>query len=381
MKEKNIRIKQSSRTLVTRELNVKVVGMGIDTLELGYCIEKYDIDFRVLEEAKALAQSKPHDNDLGSVNICGIELKVNRAGRQMHEFVLQNGDITIAINRKADSGKHFPEVRVTFRSEYIWRVGWQIAVKAVTVWLLQWAVIFAIKVSRVDLALDLACPIPVLELQQFVTYARGRTDHYEIDRHCRGKCLTGYSIGKGDMLCRIYDKKREIILTKKTWFEHIWKRNGWVEDEPVTRIEFQFRRNILRELQVNDDSDLGYLIGDLWNYAVNRWLTVREIGDQGACNRMCRITEWWIFVQSVNFGCITGVTRVKQLKPKYEHSLSNGFGNLITALALQKTSLGLPTKETIARFRITIKERFLDNPDLVTKIEQRASKLAKMSDK
>jgi len=76
-------------------------------------------------------------------------------------------------------------------------------------------------VSRVDLALDLACPIPVLELQQFVTYARGRTDHYQIDRHCKGKNLTGYSIGKGDMSCRIYDKKNEINLTKKTWFKHI----------------------------------------------------------------------------------------------------------------------------------------------------------------
>jgi hypothetical protein len=179
----------------------------------------------------------------------------------------------------------------------------------------------------------------------------------------------------------MYDKKNEINLTKKTWFPVIWKRNGWVQDQSVTRLEFQFRRAMLRELQVNDDSDLGYLIGDLWYYAVNKWLTVREIGDHGACNRMCKVTEWWVCIQQVKFGCITGVTRIKQLRPKYERSLSSGFGNLITAMALQKTSLGLPTKETITWFRITLKEKFLDNPELATKIEQRANKLSKMSDK
>jgi len=381
MKEIQNNKNSSSRTLVTRELNVKVVGMGIDTLELGYCIEKYDIDFKILENAKDLAQSKPYDNDLGSVKLYGVDFKVNRAGKPMYEFVLQNGDITIAINRKADGGKHFPEIHVAFRSEYIWRVGWQIAVKAVTVWLLQWALISSIKVSRVDLALDIAYPIPVLELQQFVTYARGRTDHYQIDRHCKGKNLTGYSIGKGDMSCRIYDKKNEINISKKTWFKHIWTKNGWVEDEPVTRIEFQFRRAILRELQVNDDTALGYVIGDLWNYAVTKWLTIHEIGSQGACNRMSNVIDWWLFIQSVKFGCITGVTRIKQLRPKYDRSLSTGFGNLITALALQKTSLGLPTKETITRFRIILKDRFFDDPDLALKVERRVSKLEKMSDK
>jgi len=379
--EKENKVEPSSRTLVTRELNVNVVGMGIDTLELGYCIEKYDTAFKVLEDAKSLAQSKPYDNDLGSVKFYGIDFKVNRAGKPMYEFVLQNGDITIAINRRAAGGRNFPEIHVTLRSEYIWRVGWQIAVKAVTIWLLQWALISSIKVSRVDLALDLACPIPVLELQQFVTYARGRTDHYQIDRHCKGKNLTGYSIGKGDMSCRIYDKKNEINLTKKTWFKHIWTKNGWIEGEPVTRVEFQFRRAMLRELQVNDDRDLGYLVGDLWNYAVTKWLTIREIGSHGACNRMSNLIDWWLFIQSVKFGCITGVTRIKQLKPKYDRSLSHGFGNLITALALQKTSLGLPTKATIARFRIIVKERFFDNPELAAKVEQRASKLGKMSDK
>jgi len=154
-------------------------------------------------------------------------------------------------------------------------------------------------------------------------------------------------------------------------------KNGWIEGEPVTRVEFQFRRAMLRELQVNDDRDLGYLVGDLWNYAVTKWLTIREIGSHGACNRMSNLIDWWLFIQSVKFGCITGVTRIKQLKPKYDRSLSHGFGNLITALALQKTSLGLPTKATIARFRIIVKERFFDNPELAAKVEQRASKLGK----
>lgn len=368
---------ESSCALVTRELNVKTVGKGIDTLELGYCIESYSVDFKILEDAKTLAQSKPHNNDLGSITFYGIEFNVNRAGRQMHEYVLQNGDVVVAINRKADSGKHFPEIRVTFRSEYLWRVGWQKTLNAVTHWLSKWAVIKAIKVSRVDLALDLACPIPVFDLCQFITYARGKTDHYEINRHFRGKKLTGYSIGKGDLTCRIYDKTREIINSKKTWFHYIWSKNGWREDETVTRIEFQFRREVLRELQIDNDIDLANQIGDLWKYAVNRWLTIREMGARGACNRMSKITPWWLGVQTVEFGCITGVTRIKQLKPKYERVLSHGFGNLITALALQKTSLGLPTKTNITQFKRKLRQ-FVDDPELENKVERRASKLSAM---
>jgi hypothetical protein len=71
----------------------------------------------------------------------------------------------------------------------------------------------------------------------------------KISEYYRGTKLTGYTIGGGDMLCRIYDKGDKIAKYGKLWFTEIWAKNGWNPGTSVTRIEFRYHLDMLRKLQ------------------------------------------------------------------------------------------------------------------------------------
>ena len=54
----------------------------------------------------------------------------------------------------------------------------------------------------------------------------------------------------------MYDKKKEVTISGKKWFAHLWKEKGWEKGEAVTMVEFQCRRKILRMMQIETIEDL-----------------------------------------------------------------------------------------------------------------------------
>lgn len=92
------------------------------------------------------------------------------------------------------------------------------------------------------------------------------------------------------MVARLYDKTRELKVSRKEWFLDVWRTSKNFRDgEPVWRLEFQMRRPALRKLRLKssdeiiqgrrplenwlDVLDLGQ---GLWRFLAGRWLTVRE---------------------------------------------------------------------------------------------------------
>ena len=66
------------------------------------------------------------------------------------------------------------------------------------------------------------------------------------------------------MLARIYNKTIEIPKSGKIWFKDIWKENGWNGEKTVWRIEFQLKRGVLKELQIDLVEDLFEKEDELW---------------------------------------------------------------------------------------------------------------------
>jgi hypothetical protein len=248
----------STHTILTGVENVKIVGLGIDTLELGYCVKSYNVSggfWDTLEEQKQLTQKSDYENDDATVSIFGVDFKVSRHGSGMWRYILVNDDITLRLNPKANEGKAFPEAFVIFRSAFLWRKGYLSAISKVNQLMERLCDFVNIKPSRVDLCADIVSPLPELDLNQFVTYAHSR-DEYQISRHNKGNHLSGYVVGSDVVRCRIYDKAYECVKEHKQWFHDLWRSHDWDGKSPVTRIEFQYRREGIRPFQIDNLNDL-----------------------------------------------------------------------------------------------------------------------------
>ena len=70
----------------------------------------------------------------------------------------------------------------------------------------------------------------------------------------RGRRFTGYQLGAGHAVCRIYDKRAELERSGKLWLEGVWGQTaGYDPDGPVWRLEFQLRTPFLRSLLSSHD--------------------------------------------------------------------------------------------------------------------------------
>jgi hypothetical protein len=124
-------------------------------------------------------------------------------------------------------------------------------------------------ISRVDLCVDFCSDMDMdsWSPEAWITRAHKITQHH-IQRQ-----FSGWSIGLGgDMGARLYDKTLELEKSKKDYLKPLWTAAGWKEDEPVWRLEFQFRRPSLKELGVPTFSELRPNLGGLWRYGAESWL-------------------------------------------------------------------------------------------------------------
>jgi hypothetical protein len=129
--------------------------------------------------------------------------------------------------------------------------------------------------SRIDVYADIQGWIPRhVDFQRFVCRARYRELHQpDGELHGFGNQVSGFTFGRGAVVCRIYNKTLEQTVHKDTGASQLW--GDFDRDQPVWRVEYQFRRQALRELGAA--SDVGVLTSrqSLWSYGIE-WLSLRE---------------------------------------------------------------------------------------------------------
>ncbi|MFC2012423.1 hypothetical protein ACFLVU_04770 [Chloroflexota bacterium] len=327
----------------------KVVNSGIDSLVLGFSIEKYlDLDsFTELEDSKLLAGDKMFNSKGSPVSWYGVDFIVQPRGARGYEWILRNDDVIVCIAREAKGGSVLPEVYVTFSASYLWSHGSTAAVKLFKQWLSKWALFTEDRVSRCDLCLDLEMTTPIIDLyKEIVTLAKHKGYYLkDLSGYLRGLRNSGYEFGKSALVGRFYDKTLEILSSKKDWFRDIWTANDWDGVTPVTRVEFQMRRNFLKLFQVNSYDDLEVAIASIWRYCTGDWLRVcaPSKGKKNNHQHLLPVQEWWAFVQQSKclFGKDVGLTRFQLKKPRYDALMAQGKGVLSSALALSASAVGI----------------------------------------
>jgi hypothetical protein len=160
-----------------------------------------------------------------------------------------------------------------------------------------------LQASRVDVTVDFQGWLPVpADSGRLITRAKRRAVHHE--------GFTGFSFGRNEIVARIYDKTEEIRTSEKAWFREIWNSSPrFRESEPVWRLEFQVRRQALRELWVSSGGgesqatrrieswlDVMDLSRGLWRFLAGKWLTLREPRTNETRQRLA--PEWEILLRS-----------------------------------------------------------------------------------
>jgi hypothetical protein len=72
--------------------------------------------------------------------------------------------------------------------------------------------------------------------------------------------------------CCIYDKTKEITVSRKDWMHEVWRSNGWDGESRVTRVEFRYKRECLREMGVEEAFAFLDQLPSLWAYSTKQWL-------------------------------------------------------------------------------------------------------------
>lgn len=133
-------------------------------------------------------------------------------------------------------------------------------------------------------------------------------------KHSQGCRDTGYRIGSGSTLARVYHKRFEIRHTHKGWFEDIWRMEDWDGRSDVTSVEFQIRRPCLLEYHVNSYADLTNRLGDMWSDLTEKWLVIKKANPGDSNHRRWPTSPLWEAAQSATglFGGCLGMQRYKQ---------------------------------------------------------------------
>jgi hypothetical protein len=156
------------------------------------------------------------------------------------------------------------------------------------------------RLVRVDLAADVA-GLPVDRIARGAWVSRGQArvqPHYG-----RDTILEGWSIGeRGEFFLRAYDKTRQLLTQDegKQEYEHeTWKAAGWDGAEPVTRVEYELRGEVLGELQVREPSRFLEAIDSVWKYATDARRLVRRRTATRASR--CLTDPRWDVVRAATF--------------------------------------------------------------------------------
>lgn len=194
-----------------------------------------------------------------------------------------------------------PNIKLTFRSQFMWERGLDGILTWVDKFLTAMGVVeMTIKPSRVDLCVDVLLPESEWHtgLKSYFTTRADNIGTFESN----GK-LTGFTIGKGDISARFYDKEEEIRRkSNKWWMFDIWGIDNVPENHRMIRFEFQLRRTKIKALGINFIDDLLNMEDQLWAYCTLKWLKLEINAGQHRSKK--KLLPLWESVQRGYSGSI-----------------------------------------------------------------------------
>jgi hypothetical protein len=292
-------------------------------------------------------------------------------GTQGFTWILSSSDFTFKIANRTEPGQR-PGVMIEFRSEGLWNMGAVEAIRlAMGIITANEGTIIETKLSRVDLCMDVLVPEGLWNAD-LMHYAVTRASDYA--PYYRNRQLTGIRIGKGIVSARLYDKPLEIAQqSKKIWMYDIWGIPEVPEGKKIIRVEFQMRREALKELALNTPSDLLEKSVNGWAYCTKEWL---KFQDRPGLHHTQRTTfQWWEAIQQGFSGVQDAepLVREKAVRIDKKRIEQQTNGMLITHLAIRQEEEGaaLHTPASLEDCLISYAEELSKSPDRQTDIQSR----------
>lgn len=197
---------------------------------------------------------------------------------------------------------------------------------------------FKPNISRLDLCMDF-CPqegfdIEAIDIKQWKTRA------VNIDRFHQSKRPTGWRIGKGDIMARLYNKTLEIKKSKKDYLKTLWSEKGWDGESDIWRLEFQFRQSFFASIngfpfQMSTAELIEFISPSFWHYAAEDWLqlVVPNQNDSNA-SRWPVHPAWEELLNNCTFGKAVAIQRVrKERLPEDDFLFINSLGFISSFMA------------------------------------------------
>lgn len=275
----------------------RLLRLAVDSLYLSYPGDIKPAVLAVLTKLKALAQSE-HPDQLASAQYpLGSHIfEVKDKGARMFPFVLEDNAYRIQLSKP---GKKLPMAYVKVSAEYLAHKGPQAVQEELAALLPEFGDISGLNmVSRIDLAADFTAPVIMDSWHRSAWVTRAT----EIHSYAKDQTFTGWTVGMGGAIgCRLYNKIQEIIHTGKAWIINLWAPGGWMPGETVWRLEFEFKRDFLKERGLSSlDSVLDNLDG-LWSYATTEWLRLTVPNEADATRSRWPTHGLWMALASVDW--------------------------------------------------------------------------------
>ena len=280
---------------------LQVANFGTDTIYINYHIawEAMDRIFPLLEELKAWLQSgTDQEANVKYGNTSLFSFNLQRGGSKHYQYILKTGDITFLLSPRSHISTQ-PNACLQIGSISS-QEGIRETVKAFRLWVHHHGgTIFQEAVSRIDICTDVKEDIRKTNIEDYEKHIcrTSRCDLHTCDRQ-----LSGVTVGRGNIMLRVYDKVLEMeqkkAFEKKLFFKRLW--GGY--DGPVTRVEFQLRREVIKDIFPKDSRFEVVMdkISELWKYLTCNWFR-QASGKVDRVNKhqsRCEISKFWEIVQA-----------------------------------------------------------------------------------
>lgn len=271
---------------------------GIDSLYLSVAGELHADQENKLERLKKLAQAdRLSDQATAQLQVQEHIFEVKDKGTGLFAYILEDNCFRIQLSRiRAVS---MPMAYVKISSEYLTHKSVNEVVKdLMAVLSVLGEIQLESKVSRIDLFVDFASNEGMESWGRHAWVTRSEKIHqYAV----KGE-FSGWSIGLGStMAARLYNKLLEITSSNKGYLVPLWNEAGWNGETPIWRLEFEFKRDILSQLNVQALSVALDNLNGLWSYATTDWLKLTIPSETDINRSRWSIHPLWAYLSSIDF--------------------------------------------------------------------------------
>lgn len=343
----------------------------VDTLKIQFYptnIEKDKMKFNayldfLLDLKNQAQQIKDADNQnrYKIVKLDGVTFRVMATSQTGFNVVCQNADFTLSF-RKIGEHKN-PIIKAEFRAEFLLRNGYKRALTTVLDFINIVLENYLIKVSEIHLAKDIqGYNFNILDFYRLKSLKKNKQIfQQDTQLFYNGLKFSGFSIGKGAEMLRIYNKTHEIDKNKNKAFVQFlsWDLNpDYDKEKPVWRIEFQLRREKLKQLysswgMIENLSSLLNSISSIWDYLINTFVlkdfTIKEcqeiqsgykiqdgevfILNQEAIKKRfqrAELSPLWIFINKFKGNIVEKLQKIRDVKKPSVIYVENAYKAILS---------------------------------------------------